>query len=71
MASLSDLIAWRDALFKARLSGIREVTDQNGESIRYGTDAELARALAAADAAIAAASRAAPSTIHFKTSKGL
>lgn len=72
MASLPDLIAWRDALFKARLSGIREVTDQNGESIRYGTDSEIARALAAADAAIAAAAgRAAPSTIHFKTSKGL
>lgn len=71
VAPLPDLIAWRDALFKARLSGVREVTDQNGERVRYGTDLEIARALAAADAAIAAAGRVAPSTVRFSTSKGL
>jgi hypothetical protein len=68
MTTLADLIQWRDALFRARLSGVREVTDQNGESIRYGTDAEMARAIAAADAAIAGAK---PSTIVFRTSKGI
>lgn len=71
MATLADLIKWRDALFRARLSGVREITDQNGEKVRYGTDAEMARALAAADSAIAAANRAPSATILFRTSKGI
>lgn len=71
MASLADLIKWRDALFEARLQGVRSFTDQNGERVEYKSDSEMRAALAAADAAIAAASRAAPSTIHFRTSKGL
>jgi hypothetical protein len=67
-ASLADLTRWRDELFQARLSGVREVVDQNGERIRYATDAEMARALAAADAAIAGKR---PSILYLKTSKGL
>lgn len=70
-ASLTQLQAWRDSLLEARLSGVREVSDQNGESVAYRSDAEIARALAAADAAIAAAQRTLPNTILFKTSKGI
>lgn len=70
-ASLQQLQAWRDALFEARLSGVREVRDQNGEAVVYRSDSEMARAIAAADAAIAAVQRAAPSVIKFQTSKGL
>ena len=71
MASLADLIAWRDSLFEARLQGVREFRDQNGETVVYKSDAEMARALAAADAAIAAAQAKPASTILFKTSKGI
>ena len=72
MVALAKLIEWRDGLLEARLSGVRELTDQNGERIRYGSDSEMARAIAAADAAIAAASRSRPvQTIVFSTSKGL
>jgi hypothetical protein len=70
-ASLADLITWRDALFEARLQGVREFRDQNGETVVYKTDQQMAAALAAADAAIAAAQRKPPSTIKFRTSKGL
>jgi hypothetical protein len=69
--SLADLQRWRDALFEARLSGVREVRDQNGEAITYRSDSEMASALAAADRAIAAASGRTSSTIKFQTSKGL
>jgi len=71
MASLADLIRWRDSLFEARLQGVREFRDQNGETVVYRSDAEMARALAAADAAIAAAKAKPGNTILFRTSKGL
>ncbi|NRP70196.1 hypothetical protein ILFOPFJJ_01074 [Ensifer psoraleae] len=70
-ASLQQLQAWRDALFAARLQGVREFRDQNGEAVSYKSDAEMARALAAADAAIAAAQTKPVNTILFKTSKGI
>lgn len=71
MASVAELTAWRDALVKARLSGVREVRDQNNEAVVYKSDAEMARAIAAAEAAIAAATRRPANTILFRTSKGL
>lgn len=71
MSKLADLIRWRDKLMEARLSGIRELRDQNGETIIYKGDREMASAIAAADAEIAAASRKQPHTILFKTSKGV
>lgn len=72
MATLTELQTWRDALFQARLRGVRSVRDQNGEEIVYSSDREMAAALAAADRAIAEAqSGQPPSTIIFKTSKGL
>lgn len=72
MAILAELTAWRDALFKARLGGVREFRDQNGETVSYKSDSEMARALAAADAAIAAAQSGKPASIIFlKTSKGI
>lgn len=71
MSSLAEIVAWRDALFSARLSGIREVQDQNGERVVYRSDTEMAAALAAAERAIAGASARAPHTIRFSTSKGI
>ena len=69
--SVVDLQRWRDALFEARMSGVREVQDQNGERIVYRSDSEIAAALAAADRAIADAGNRRPHTVKFVTSKGL
>jgi len=71
MASLDELTSMRARLFDARMSGIREVQDQNGERIVYRSDSEMARAMAALDAEIAGVASKPASTIHFKTSKGL
>lgn len=71
MATVAELTKWRDSLIESRLSGVRRVRDANGEEIEYRSDREYAAAIASADAMIAAATRRPPSTILFKTSKGL
>ncbi|MEP7365624.1 MAG: hypothetical protein ABI972_20405 [Acidobacteriota bacterium] len=72
MASLADLQSWRASLFEARMQGVRSFTDQNGESVTYTSDREMAAALAAVDREIQALSgRSTPTTIRFTTSKGL
>jgi hypothetical protein len=68
---LSTLQALKDSLVRARLSGVREIRDQNGESIQYRSDREMQAALASVDAQIAALQSAAPNVIRFKTSKGI
>ena len=64
----ADLIRFRDALIQARLSGVRSLTDQNGESIEYKSDAQMSAALAYVEKLIAGQQ---PHTIVFNTSKGL
>lgn len=72
MASLADLQKWREALFEARMNGVRSFRDQNGEEVTYSSDREMAAALAAVDREIQAATGGRqPSTIIFRTSKGL
>jgi hypothetical protein len=71
MATPSELRAWRRALWKARLAGLREVRDGNGETIGYKSDSEMAAAIAAADSEIAALERPRVSTAIFRTSKGV
>jgi hypothetical protein len=72
MASLADLQRWRDDLFKARMDGVRSFRDQNGQEVSYSSDREMAAALAALDREIIALSGGRPpSTIIFRTSKGL
>lgn len=71
MPDLTKLRRYRDDLQDARFSGVREVVDQNGEKIRWATDAELARAIAAIDSEIAALTRRRASLIYLQTSKGL
>lgn len=69
IASLTDL---REKLVEARLSGVLEFRDQNGERVVYKSDAEMARAIDAADREIARLSGTAqPRTTYFKTSKGV
>jgi hypothetical protein len=69
--TLTDLQAARDALLRARGSGVRRVRDQSGEEVEYRSDSEMRAALAALDAEIAAAGKRPSSTIIFNTSKGL
>ena len=68
--TLAQLQAWRDTLMASRLSGIRSATDENGESVQYSSDSEMAAAIAAADRELAARARPVH-TIRFRTSKGL
>lgn len=70
--SVAKLQAWRDSLVEARLSGIRELEDQNGERIVYRSDMEMARAIGMAEAEIARLSgQPKRTTLKFKTTKGL
>lgn len=68
-ASISDLQAWRDALFAARLRGVRTV-EAEGNRIEYRTDAEMAAAIAAADAEIARRQNQRITDIKVSCSKG-
>ena len=69
--TVSELTSLRDALVRARSQGVREVRDQNGETLTYKSDSEMASAIASLDRQIAAASRPTPNTLTFQTSKGV
>ena len=69
--TFSELTTLRDELTRARLGGVREIRDQNGESIQYKSDAEMAAALAHVERAIAQFQKTQPNTIVFATTKGL
>lgn len=70
MPSVAELEAMRDALIRARAAGTREV--QTGDMrVRYGTDAEMAAAIADLEARIARASPMRPRVIAFTTGKGV
>ncbi|MGY6662218.1 MAG: phage head-tail joining protein [Glycocaulis sp.] len=72
MATLADMRKWRDALIEGRASGVREFQDSNGERVVYRSVRELNAAIASLDAEIARMTgQRAPSTIVFRTSKGL
>jgi hypothetical protein len=72
MASFDDLQKWREALFEARMNGVRSFRDQNGEEVTYSSDREMAAALAAVDREIQVITGGRPPfTIIFRTSKGL
>ena len=69
---MADLQKWRDALFEARMNGVRSFRDQNGEEVTYSSDRDMAAALAAVEREIQAMTGGRPpSTIIFRTSKGL
>jgi hypothetical protein len=54
------------------MQGVHIVRDQNGESVECRSDAEMARAIASAEALIVQLQRAQPvTTMRFNTSKGL
>lgn len=65
-----ELETMRDALIRARAKGAREV-QMNGERVRYGSDAEMASAIADLDARIRAANGTRTRTVRFSSSKGM
>jgi len=70
--TLAQLQEFRDRLVDCKFSGVLQVTDSNGDSIRYRSHAELAAALASLDSEILRAGGKRPSnSITFNTSKGL
>lgn len=71
MATLADLLRFREALRQSRYNGAKEFRDQNGETVVYRSDRELAAAMAALEAEIAAMQAKVPSRILPRTSKGV
>lgn len=69
--TVSELTNLRDALVRARSNGVREVRDQNGESITYKSDSEMAAAIHNLDRQIAGFSKPPVTDIRFTVSKGL
>ncbi|QGZ94876.1 phage head-tail joining protein [Terricaulis silvestris] len=66
---LTSLQTLRDALIRARLGGVREIEDQNGERIAYKSDAEMARAIADVETRIAQLQGGTVNVIRFNNSK--
>lgn len=66
---VTDLETWRDALLKARLRGVRTV-ETDGHKVEYRSDAEMAAAIAAADAEIARRQNQRITDIKLSVSKG-
>jgi len=59
-----------DALIRARAQGLRSLLYE-GKRVEYGSDAEMAAAIADLERRIAAASGSRTTTIAFSTSKGV
>ena len=69
--TLSDMQAQLDALLAARFRGVR-ATNYDGKSVTYGSDAEMARAIADLEARIAAETNGPRSRLtKIYASKGL
>lgn len=65
----SELEGLRDALVRARASGVR-VTVYEGKRLEYGSDAELASAIADLDRRIARANRTPARAVRISSRKG-
>ncbi len=71
MSDLADLVAWRNALEKARFSGIRTLREGD-KTITYGDDAEMRTALSDVNRKIASLQGTGPlREVQIKSSKGL
>ena len=66
----TELDTLRDALIRARASATRVVM-MDGKRVEYGSDAEMANALADLETRIRHASAPQPSSISFSSSKGM
>lgn len=71
MPTVSQLRQHRDRLQDARFSGVRSVTDSNGDAVVYRSQSEIERAIAAIDSEIQQLQRGRTALIRLQTSKGL
>lgn len=69
--SLESLTSWRAELVESRAAGIRRLVHQNGQTVEYKSDSEMASAIRALDSEIARLSGQGSRTVKFQTSKGL
>ena len=65
----AELESLLDSLIRARAQGMRSLL-YDGKRVEYGTDAEMAAAIADLERRIATASGRPPNTIAFSSSKG-
>ena len=70
-ATLEQLAAWRAELIESRAAGVRRLTHQNGQTVEYKSDSEMAAAIRALDAEIAKLSGPRSNIVRPVTSKGL
>jgi hypothetical protein len=71
MATVAELLQLRERLTKTRYGGTR-IVETDGRKVEYRSDAELARAISALDAEIAAAGGAnRVSVVQINSSKGV
>jgi len=70
MADLAQLTAWRDALMASRYKGVRTV-EYGDKRVTYGTDTEMANALADLERRIVGAGQGQVSVVRIQSSKGL
>lgn len=68
--TLSELETMRENLIRARLGGLREVRDQNGEAVTYKSDREMQSAIASIDSEIARLQSNTVKQVRFTTTKG-
>ncbi len=66
---LTELATLRDALIRSRAQGVRSML-YDGKRVEYGTDAEMAAAIADLDRRIAAQENRRIRTVRISTSKG-
>ncbi len=66
----AELETLRDALIRARAQGVRSML-YDGKRVEYGSDAEMAAAIADLDRRISTASATAVKTIAFLSRKGV
>lgn len=67
---VNELETLRDALIRARAQGVRQIT-LNGKRIEYGSDAEMAAAIADLETRIARASPNRAKRLSLSFSKGV
>lgn len=67
----AELETLRDALIRARARGVRKLEIDENTAVTYGSDREMAAAIADLDRRIAAASGRPPNRINISASKGL
>lgn len=68
--SLDELNALRANLVRARLRGVKQCRDQNGEELTFKSDAEMQNAIASVEAEIARLSQTQVKQVRFITTKG-